>query len=70
MDQPQIRDALITRLYRLAKALYIPMTGLVNPILEHGMVRIEHGAEHGAKIATTASRHRPQRKGKPHAETA
>jgi hypothetical protein len=38
MYQPKIRDDLIPRLYRLAKALNIPMTRLVNHILEHGIV--------------------------------
>ena len=46
MYQPKIRDEFIPRLYHLAKALHIPMTRLVNGILEHGLVRLEQGAEH------------------------
>ena len=43
---PKIDPAIIPRLYRLAKALDIPMTRLVNRLLEHGIERLELGAEH------------------------
>jgi hypothetical protein len=58
--QPKIRDDLIPRLYRLAKALNIPMTRLVNHILEHGIVRVEEGAEHVSETTTTTY-HRKKR---------
>jgi hypothetical protein len=45
MYQPKIRDELISRLYHLAKALDMPMTRLVNTLLEHGIARLEAGAE-------------------------
>jgi hypothetical protein len=50
--QPRIRDDLIPRLYRLAQALNIPMTRLVNSILEHGIIRVEQGAENVSDIPT------------------
>ena len=62
MYQPKIRDDLIPRLYRLAKALNIPMTRLVNHILEHGIVRVEEGAERVSDSATTAYQRRKWRK--------
>jgi hypothetical protein len=60
--QPKIRDDLIPRLYRLAKSLNIPMTRLVNHILEHGIVRVEEGAEHVSDTTTTAYHRRKRRK--------
>jgi hypothetical protein len=62
MYQPKIRDDLIPRLYRLAKALHIPMTRLVNHILEHGIIRVEEGAENVREDVTTAYRRAPRRK--------
>jgi hypothetical protein len=67
--QPKIRDELIPRLYRQAKALNIPMTHLINHIVEHGITRIEQGAENVSDLATTASRRRERRKGKRHVGT-
>ena len=67
MYQPKIRDDLISRLYRLAKALNIPMTRLVNHILEHGIVRVEQGVEHVSDKATGYRRKR--RKGEANANT-
>lgn len=46
MYSPKIDAALIPRLYRLGKALNMPMTRLVNQLLEHGIVRLEQAAEH------------------------
>ena len=46
MYSPTISPTLIPRLYRLAKALKMPMTRLVNQLLEQGMARLEQGAEH------------------------
>jgi hypothetical protein len=61
MYQPKIRDDLIPRLYHLAKALDIPMTRLVNHILEHGIARVEQGAEHVSDASTTVYRKKRQR---------
>ena len=63
MYQPKIRDELITRLYHLAKARKIPMTRLVNSILENGIVRIEASAENVNDTPTIAYHRRRQRKG-------
>ena len=41
MYQPKIRDDLIPRLYRLGKALDVPMTGIANVLLELGIKRLE-----------------------------
>jgi hypothetical protein len=60
--QPKIRDDLIPRLYRLAKALNIPMTRLVNHILEHGIVRVEEGAENVSEALATDYRRKARRK--------
>ena len=62
MYQPKIRDDLIPRLYHLAKALNIPMTRLVNHILEHGIVRVEEGEERVSDPATTAYQRKKRRK--------
>jgi hypothetical protein len=43
MYSPTISPTLIPRLCRLAKALKVPMTRLVNQLLEHGMARLEQG---------------------------
>ncbi len=41
MYQPKLRDDLIPRLYRLGKALDVPMTGIANVLLELGIKRLE-----------------------------
>ncbi len=45
MYQPKIADEHIQQLYQWAKRLEIPMTRLVNRLLEHGIARLEQGAE-------------------------
>jgi hypothetical protein len=69
MYQPKSRDDLIPRLYRLAKALGIPMTRLVNHILEHGIARVEQGAEHISDTSTPAYQGKHRRKDKRDADT-
>lgn len=61
MYQPRIRDDLIPRLYRLAQALNIPMTRLVNNILEQGIVRVEQGAEHVSDLSTPGDQSKQSR---------
>ena len=51
MYSPKIREDLIPRLYRLARADEVPMTRLVNQLLEQGIVELEQGGE---KISDTA----------------
>ena len=43
--QPKIADEHIRKLYCLAKALNLPMTRLINRLLEHGIARLEQGVE-------------------------
>ena len=45
MYQPKIADEHIRQLYQWAKRLGIPMTRLVNQLLEHGIARLEQGVE-------------------------
>ena len=45
MYQPKIADEHIQQLYQWAKRLEIPMTRLVNRLLEHGIARLAQGAE-------------------------
>ena len=67
MYQPKIRDDLIPRLYHLAKALNIPMTRLVNLILEHGIARVEQGEENVSEaIVPRYTRTRRQAKENPY----
>ena len=41
MYQPQLRDDLIPRLYRLRKAFGVPMTSVANAALEYGIAVLE-----------------------------
>ena len=59
---PKISPNLIPRLYRLAKALNIPMTRLVNHIVEHGLARLEQGAENVSEASTNAYQRKKRRK--------
>lgn len=45
MYQPKIRDDLIKRLYETAKAQKIPMTKLVNKLLESSLTNIDTEAK-------------------------
>ena len=67
MYQPKIADEHIQKLYHLAKALNMPMTRLVNQLLEHGIAQLEQGVEqvsepavhdYGKKTQRTKSRAR------------
>jgi hypothetical protein len=46
MYQPKLREDLIPRLYRLGKALDVPMTRLASVLLDLGMTRLEQALEH------------------------
>lgn len=41
MYQPKIREDLIPRLYRLGKALNVPMTSLASVLMEYGITMLE-----------------------------
>jgi hypothetical protein len=43
--QPKIADEHIRQLYQWAKRLEIPMTRLLNALLEHALLRLEQGVE-------------------------
>ncbi len=45
MYSPKIRENLIPRLYRLARAGEVPMTRLVNQLLEQGIAELEQRGE-------------------------
>ena len=45
MYQPKIREDLIPRLYRMARARGIPMTRLVSELLEAALEQLERGGE-------------------------
>ena len=51
MYSPKIDEALIPQLYRLAQALNLPMTHLVNRLLAHGIERLKQGAENVSEPA-------------------
>lgn len=62
MYSPKITPDLIPRLYQLAKAHNIPMTRLVNMLLEHSLTRAEQDAEQVNDPPTPA--YNPNKKGK------
>ena len=67
MYSPKIDEALIPQLYRLAKALNLPMTHLVNRLLAHGIARLEQGAENvGEPSAGGHSRKKPKKRRAPY----
>ena len=45
MYSPKLRADLIPRLYRLARAGEVPMTRLVNQLLEESIAELEQGVE-------------------------
>jgi hypothetical protein len=45
MYQPKIADEHIRQLYQWAKRLQVPMTHLLNALIEHSLVRLEQGME-------------------------
>jgi hypothetical protein len=45
MYQPKIADEHIRQLYQWAKRLNVPMTRLLNTLLEHALLRLEQGVE-------------------------
>ena len=59
--QPKIADEHIRQLYQWAKRLEIPMTRLVNALLEHAFVRLEQGGEHVSDPPAKPYRRRTRR---------
>jgi hypothetical protein len=59
--QPKIADEHIRNLYQCAKRLGVPMTHLINALLEHALVRLEQGVEQVSDPLAKAYRRRPRR---------
>ena len=53
MYQPKIEEEHIRALYQWGKRLNMPMTRLVNALLAHALVRLEH--KHGQSILYTSA---------------
>lgn len=66
MYSPKIDPTLIPKLYQLAHACRIPMTHLVNRLLEQGIARLEQGAEHVSAPCRSDARGRTCQKRKAH----
>jgi hypothetical protein len=61
--QPKIADEQIRTLYQWAKRLEVPMTHLLNTLLEHALLRLEQGVENVSEATPEAYRRRqPRRK--------
>jgi hypothetical protein len=59
--QPQIQDKYIRQLYQWAKRLNVPMTHLLNALLEHALVRLEQGVENVSEATSAVYRRRRPR---------
>ena len=59
--QPQITDEHIRQLYQWAKRLQMPMTRLVNALLDHALTRLEQGVENVSDPPATTYRRRKKR---------
>ena len=59
--QPKIADEHIRQLYQWAKRLQMPMTRLLNALIEHALVRLEQGAEQVSEPPTSPYRWRKTR---------
>jgi hypothetical protein len=61
--QPKIADEHIRTLYQWAKRLEVPLTHLLNTLLEHALLRLEQGVENVSEATLDAYRRRqPRRK--------
>jgi hypothetical protein len=58
MYQPKIADEHIRNLYQWAKRLEVPMTHLLNALIEHSLVRLEQGMEQVSEPPAGAYRRR------------
>ena len=63
MYKPKIRDDLIPRLYRLAKARRIPMTRLVSELLEEALGQLEWETAHDPPAEEYRPTPKPKAKG-------
>jgi hypothetical protein len=60
--QPKIADEHIRQLYQWAKRLEVPMTHLLNTLLEHALVRLEQGVENVHEATPEGYRRRMRRR--------
>ena len=60
--QPKIADEHIRQLYQWAKRLEVPMTRLLNTLLEHALLRLEQGVENVSEATPRAYRRRQARR--------
>lgn len=60
MYSPRIREDLIPRLYRIAKARRIPMTRFVNGIVERELDAIERAVDRTNRVCEEGSSFRPE----------
>ena len=61
--QPKIADEHIRQLYQWAKRLDVPMTRLLNTLVEHALARLEQGVENVSEAMSAPYRRctrRPQ----------
>ena len=58
MYQPKIKDALIRKLYAVAKRNHIPMTYVINAILEHYLIHEPEPSATMGKSCRKAARRR------------
>ena len=56
--QPRIADEHIRKLYQWAKRLEVPMTHLLNTLVEHALLRLEQGVENVSNPPARADRRR------------
>jgi hypothetical protein len=56
--QPKIADEHIRNLYQWAKRLGVPMTHLLNTLIDHALVRLEQGVENVSEATPGAYRRR------------
>ena len=59
--QPKMKDEHIRKLYQWAKRLEMPMTHLLNTLIEHSLVRLEQGAEQVREPSAQTYRRRKTR---------
>jgi hypothetical protein len=60
--QPKIADEHIRQLYQWAKRLDVPMTRLLNTLVEHALLRLEQGVENVSEATPPAYRRRKPRR--------
>jgi hypothetical protein len=60
--QPKIADEHIRQLYQWAKRLGVPMTRLLNTLVEHALLRLEQSVDNVSEAKSPAYRRRKSRR--------